>query len=52
MSVQLSCGRWCLCFVDVVVVVRVVQNAVFPDHSNVFYCNPDISIINHFFDLT
>ena len=38
-SVQQSCCHWCLCCVDVFVVVGVVLNAVFPDHSNVFFCD-------------
>ena len=31
--VQLNCSRLCSCCVDVFVVVGVVLNAVFPDHS-------------------
>ena len=34
--VNQKCGRWCLCCVGVFVVVSVVLNAVFPDHSYVF----------------
>ena len=35
--VRQHCIRLCSCSVDVFVVVRVVLNAVFPDHSHVFY---------------